>query len=284
MLAEFDDAVARFRESAFGMNGNIGALSGSDHTLRTQSMETARDVFACCNIFRGAYDSLALSFKAQHERFAAEFAEWPQGENVPQAEYDAFWEEFRRRKDEEMRSPEHLADLAASRDRLTESAEGRDMAAQFAVVFKALFFFIRAHQDSLCALVFLAHFPAGSRPGEYSMSKHLKQRKRVYEFVMDEVPGYEEWFWHWRDLRNQVKRGANFSYTTIGDDLVVGFSTVIPDGGGVIMADAGRVTLMDLITGLNLSTNLQLAISRVAAATTPDRDGGYEGPDSSAQG
>jgi hypothetical protein len=127
---------------------------------------------------------------------------------------------------------------------------------------------MRAHQDSLCALVFLVQRPKQAAAGDYPMTKHLKQDGRLVQtFIRAEVPGYEDWYWRWRDARNRIKRGVNFGMSGNRQELGISFATFIPEGGGVMVDHRDDVRLTELIEALDMSARLHRAIARQATET-----------------
>jgi len=267
-LASFVEAVREFRETSYDMHGPVGGLSGSEHTLRARAGQTAYDVFACCHSFRAVYAKMHDEIRDGLRRFESRFVGWPQGEHVPPEAYDAFWESFRQQQDASLRSPEHEAELARELEEFEARIEGRDANAEFLVAFKALYFFLRAHQDSLCALIHLVQCPRGTPPRDHNMTTHLGRRGGpVQSFIDAEVAGYEDWYRRWRDARNKIKRGVNFGMTGTWQDLGISFSTFIPEGGGVMTDHAEVIKLMDLIEALDMCAQLHRAIARRATET-----------------
>jgi hypothetical protein len=198
--------------------------------------------------------------------FAEDFAGWPQGENVADAEYDAFWAAYNERTEAERNTPEYLARLYLRKEEMRAEARGEGVAAAAGVVLKALLMFVRAHQDSLCALILLAHQPRGTANGRYSMASHLGDQRLVSAFVDKEVPGYVEWFRRWRDLRNRVKEGVNFTSWDNWDGMRLHFATIIPEGGGT-RGGAEGIGLGEVVEALEMSASLHEAIKRRAEET-----------------
>lgn len=83
---------------------------------------------------------------------------------------------------------------------------------RLAVGYKALFFFLRAFQDLAYAMLLEL---AGQKSGAgTSMADCFKREKggrpsnnAVRGMIVKDVPGYEEWFLHFREHRNALKRG-----------------------------------------------------------------------------
>jgi hypothetical protein len=232
-LATFDKAVREFRETSYDMNGPVGGVSGSDHTLRARAGQTAYDVFSCCETFRLTYVRVHDEMRERLSGFEADFAEFPRGENVPEEVYEAFWADFRERQETRLCN---TAEREKERERILEEMdsrmEGRDATAAFSVAFKALYLFVRAHQDSLCALICLVQQPRATRPVEYNMTEHLgREGGLVQSFIRAEVPDYHDWYMGWRDARNKIKRGVNFGISGNAHEFGISFSVFIPESG-----------------------------------------------------
>jgi hypothetical protein len=254
-LSDFEAAVSVFRESSFLMNGAIGQLQLTDHTHRAQAGETARDVYAFSHAFRSAYERAFAELRERLAEAAQDFATRPAEGASPEA-----WEQYMTEWADRTR-PAAIAEMK-------KRVAGADPTTAFTVAFKALYLFLRAHQDALCALIHTALSPRGTGPGDYNMTAHLgRANGPVRRFVHECVPEYEEWYLRWREARNRVKRGANFS--TYGDAVQMGirFSSFIPEGGGVSIDASQGVGLADVVEALQMSARLHRAIHVQAEAS-----------------
>ncbi len=263
---EFDTAVSRFRDSSFALVGPVSQLKPDDQTLRAHAALTAYDVYSCCNTLRAAYLAMHDELRTRLADFNRNFADWPQGDNVSESEYEAFWARHVERLDAERNTPEYWARAQRDKEKFLASARGEGPSAAAGVAIKALLLFLRAHQDSLCALIFLAHAPRGTANGEYSMARHLSDHRLVHSFLERELPVYEEWFWRWREFRNRVKRGVSFGSAGSWEAVSITFSTIIPESGGTAGGQE-TVGLVEMIEALDISAKLHEAITRRAEKT-----------------
>jgi hypothetical protein len=251
-LAVFDEAVTSFRESSHLMHGPVGALNLADHTHRAEAGITAHDVYAFCHTFRRLYVAAFADLQEDLAASAIEFASRP-GENATPEEWSCYMDEHSERTRD------------ASMERFRLRLEGADNTTAFTLAFKALYLFLRSHQDALCALVHTVLFPRGTGPGPYNMTRHLQRENGpVRAFIVEHVPEYEEWYLRWRDTRNRVKRGNNFGTYGSGLEMGVSFSEIIPEGGGVSVDVSQGVGLADIVEALRMSERLQNAIARQA--------------------
>jgi hypothetical protein len=124
---------------------------------------------------------------------------------------------------------------------------------RFITAFKSVFFFVRAYQDAVCALLFVL---SGKRAGRYtSMAKALEKGKPVRQLLDDELAGYGDWFYRWRDDRDKIKRGARFILFFDGDDnLSISFTYPVEMGG--METEEERIGLPRVIEGVQMSTRL----------------------------
>jgi hypothetical protein len=83
----------------------------------------------------------------------------------------------------------------------------------------------------------------------------------VGRHLVEHCPGYGDWFTRWRELRNRVKSGVNFS-TFAMDDIGIRFSTVSKDGGLITdCGNANRIGLRDAAVALAIVTELMCSIA-----------------------
>jgi hypothetical protein len=252
-LESYDKAVRLFRESSWHVHGPLVSEDLADHTLRARASETAHDVYVFCQTFRGFYERAHAEMRQRLQGFQLEVAARPESGSAPEQ-----WE----RHMEKWLPPREQADREAD-----ERRDGRDATSAFTVGFKALYFFIRAHQDALCGLTMLLLHPLTANPGQYRMGEHLKRDGPVTRFIRQSAPGYEEWFPRWRDARNEVKKGVNFSTYGSWNELGIRFSTFIPEGGGIKIDCSRGGGLSDIVEALDMSSRLHSALRDQAALT-----------------
>jgi hypothetical protein len=162
-------------------------------------------------------------------------------------------------------------DLTRERDlqKMAARVEGADPTTALILGFKALYLFVRAHQDSLCALVHLALYPRGTLTGSYNMTEHLDRVSgHVAEFIKSAVPEYKNWYRAWREARNRVKEGVSFAAYGTSEEMGIRFTTFSPEGGGVMVTASEGVGLADVVEALQMSERLQRAIASRAEETS----------------
>jgi len=130
--------------------------------------------------------------------------------------------------------------------------------------YKAYFFFIRAFHDACYGVLLNLN---GLTPGAYSsMNKCIsKNVSPMYEQVCT-IPGYVEWFKSFKEKRDLIKRGVNFSLCGPQWDVGIGFVRVTPGNGIVIdVGESGnKFRLSDLVSAIKYSIALIQTISEVS--------------------
>jgi len=124
--------------------------------------------------------------------------------------------------------------------------------------YKAYFFFVRAFHDACYGVLLNAN---GAHPGSYSSMRRCLDKKvePIYTSVAS-IPGYVDWFYSFKEKRDEVKRGANFSLVGPQWNVGVGFNRITPEGG----LTTGTMTfrLGDLVSAFQYSTALITVIHR----------------------
>lgn len=128
--------------------------------------------------------------------------------------------------------------------------------------YKAYFFFIRAFHDACYGVLLNLN---SQTPGEYSSMNRCIDRKvaPIFEKILS-IPGYIDWFKDFKDKRDLIKKGTNFSLCGPQWDVGVGFGTVTPEGGVVTNVAEGshHFRLGNLISALKYSIAIVELISR----------------------
>jgi hypothetical protein len=136
--------------------------------------------------------------------------------------------------------------------------------ARLGVVYKTVFFVVRALQDALYASYLEA---SGGRAGQYSSIKRgLEDGKPLRELLKARGSDYPDWFADWRDKRNRVKDGVNFGTTGV-PELGVTFN-YFDEETRALVADcsgASSIYVSDVVRAVDASTELATRISEVAA-------------------
>lgn len=96
---------------------------------------------------------------------------------------------------------------------------------RLAVVYKALFFSLRAFQDIAYATLLEL---VGQRAGAgTSMNKCFKSKSDrpsnnpIYLLIVRDIPNYETWFKHFRDIRNDFKEGRAHGLATLDGRILI---------------------------------------------------------------
>jgi hypothetical protein len=261
-LASFDEAVRVFRESSWHIHGPLVTEDLADHTLRARASQTARDVYVFCQTFRVLYESALADLQQKLQRVGKEMAARPPVGASPED-----WERHGEWWMNETRE-ESLREAHAQRD-------GQDITSAFTVAFKALYLFMRAHQDALCGFAMLLLHPPGTTPTAHNMTRQLQQpHSPVGDFIRENVPDYEEWYFRWRKARNRVKLGTNFSTYGNWNEVGIQFTMFIPEGGGISVDVSAKVGLSDVVEALDMSSRLHDALKEQAATTAELLRGG----------
>lgn len=122
--------------------------------------------------------------------------------------------------------------------------------------YKVYFIFIRAFHDACYGVLLNTN---GSTPGDYSsMAKVMKKKSGPVFNKIITIPGYVKWFTDFKEKRDIIKLGVNFSLCGPQWDVGVGFNEITRNGGVIVNVDpnVGKFRLSDLITAFNYSTAL----------------------------
>lgn len=138
-------------------------------------------------------------------------------------------------------------------DEVARLMQGEVASAPYAkvkVAYKALLFFVRAHQDALYRAFLEAR---GETPGRTSsMASGLADGKPLAELLSECIPQYLDWFPRWRGKRNRVKDGVSVGFTGI-DGFGLLFNSVSDEGGLVANLAQTPLSLPDAIEAVSMS-------------------------------
>jgi hypothetical protein len=176
------------------------------------------------------------------------------------------------REAQSLASEEAAADIGQHHELFTLFASGRVPAPglpreseRLIMAYKALYYFIRAYQDRLYAVLAILLEP--DAPSGRSMNAAFKNSQNPARRLLDtHLPEYVEWFPNWRDQRNKVKDGISFS--TAGPAPQTGLTSLgirfneFSRDGGVSVDCSEAVQLADVTRALRLSA----ALAAIAAA------------------
>jgi hypothetical protein len=175
-------------------------------------------------------------------------------------------------KAREAESGSQLLVLAPFGGSLADEPVGR-----FIVLVKASFIFVRAYQDAMYALLFemIEGRPTRNRRMQVAAAKPMNPVGRV---LREQLSGYLDWFAGWRELRNEIKEGVNFSLLGPPDDVAITFTSTT-DAGSYVIFDAGRpvVRLSHLASALDLSAALTRFASSLADGPGGELNGSRSG-------
>jgi hypothetical protein len=134
----------------------------------------------------------------------------------------------------------------------------REISPRLQTCYKALFFFVRAFQDTIYAV--LNDGQRGSMQGAVS-----NPNNPIAKLLSALLPEYLPWFEQWRRMRDNVKRGASFSISGPDEDLGIGFNYIDDNTGGLVVGSGGRVRLGDVVRALEMSRRiLELTLERLS--------------------
>jgi hypothetical protein len=127
---------------------------------------------------------------------------------------------------------------------------------RLAVVYKALFFSLRAFQDiAYATLLELVGQKAGAST---SMSKCFKSKSDrpsnnpVYLLIIRDIPNYETWFERLRDIRNDLKKGRGHGLNTIDNRILI----TINLQQGNVSERVATIGINDVTEAIEMSTAL----------------------------
>lgn len=224
-LMDFDAAVAEFNAARASMDKLAGHVRLS-HPVRIRASESAADVSTMCPIFGEAHEQ-AVEASLGQDLLAQGLMSTP------------------------FPSEEWL--------RLTEAHAhaGREELDRLRVAYKSMYFFVRAFQDAMYRLIW--ETATGQRSGRDSpMTKASgNPNNEVRKLIDASLPDYFDWFFKWRDERNEIKRGVGFAFAGPSEDLGVTFNRVITSGDLIVdCSGAATVRIGDVTMALTKSAEL----------------------------
>ncbi|WP_027148315.1 hypothetical protein [Methylobacter tundripaludum] len=142
-------------------------------------------------------------------------------------------------------------------------------------VYKAYFIFIRAFHDACYGVLLNTN---GATPGAYSSMRKAIDKKvePIYSKIIT-IPDYVDWFTDFKNKRDTIKIGVNFSLCGPQWDVGVGFNKITAEGGIDISCDSsvGKFRIGDLIIAFRYSTAmLELILNDVQALLKQDNSVG----------
>jgi hypothetical protein len=157
------------------------------------------------------------------------------------------------------------------RDRVHKSRaaqRSKEAVGELKTCYKVYFFFIRAFHDACYGMLLNLN---GQPPGKYSSMNRCIDRKvsPIFEKI-NSIGGYIVWFKDFKEKRDLIKEGINFSLCGPQWDVGVNFTTVTPEGGSVSNVAEGshKFRLGDLNSALKYSIAIVEVISQEYRALT----------------
>ncbi len=133
---------------------------------------------------------------------------------------------------------------------------------ELAIVFKALFYFVRAYQDTLYGTLLVLD---GQSVGPFtSMQSCIGKIENRYRNRIDlAVPEYIDWFLRWREKRNRIKSGVSCSLAKPANQLGVIFNIVKGKENAIVSDLKSVVTLQDAVEAMKMSYELAKYINSI---------------------
>jgi hypothetical protein len=142
------------------------------------------------------------------------------------------------------------------RDQSPAGAHSKKSAAQLKVAYKSYFLFIRAFHDACYGVLLNLH---SQRPGKYSsMNDCIKNEKSLVHDKIITIPNYVEWFKSFREKRDIIKLGVDFSLCGPENDVGISFVKATAERGIVVdvSENGNKCRIGDLVTAINFSSIL----------------------------
>jgi hypothetical protein len=157
---------------------------------------------------------------------------------------------------------QRIMERMVRRHRSRAAQRSEESAWELKTCYKAYFFFIRAFHDACYGVLLNLN---GLTPGHYSSMNRCIERKvsPIFEQIVS-LPGYIKWFKAFKEKRDLIKKGINFSLCGPQWDIGVGFDRITPEGGVVVDAspNGNKFRLGDLISALRYSAAIVELVSR----------------------
>ena len=138
---------------------------------------------------------------------------------------------------------------------------------ELATVYKALFYFVRAYQDTLYGTLLVLD---GQSAGPFtSMQSCVEKKENKYRNKINlAIPGYIDWFSRWRHKRNMIKSGVSCSLAKPADQLGVVFNIVKGKENAMLSDLKSVVTLKDAVEAIEMSYKLARYVNSIATKSS----------------
>jgi hypothetical protein len=242
LLSDLRNGVESFRTTTARLDAALLQTSVRPF-LRARLGDTASDIRDAVLLLEEAHPAAAA---AQEEETRRLFRALPFRAPPPESQAWSLKEFMVWQAEQPLPTPEEWAEVAE----LMQGEVTTEPYAKVKVGYKALLFFVRAHQDALYR-VFLEARGETAGP-KSSMSSGLGDGKPLAQLVSEGFPQYLEWFPRWRAKRNRVKDGVSIGFTGV-DGFGLLFQSVSDEGG--LVADLAQTpfSLPDVIEAVSMS-------------------------------
>ncbi len=259
-LADFDDAVADFKATTEEIDTYLSRGTEVRPLIRYRAAIAASDIVASCNILRQAHLA-AVAESLTRTRHAAQ-APKPIVTYEEMQEIGSDMERLGQLMKERFTPEKQAESMAYLREMGAMMQAAIPITNDFRIVYKSLFYFIRVYQDVLYQLL---NNLLGERSPTGSMSSALAANNPVGQMLREQADGYPDWFADWRNKRNAVKYGVNFSIAGPDMNLGVGFSSYDEATNGLIGGNwEDAVRLGDIASALRQCQRIiQMVASQV---------------------
>lgn len=265
MLSEFYITIEDFQSGIQACSSDLAKWVGINHIQRLRMTDLGQDIVSFSeHLIRAHINATMWMIDDVYEASRGGNPKPPNMENLraylseeqeldPQAKnkVQAYLEDGQRRL-------ERMARLRKSR----AGQRSKEAVGELKTCYKAYFFFIRAFHDACYGVLLNLN---GRTPGDYSSMNRCIDRQvpPIFEKIVS-TPGYIVWFKDFKEKRDLIKKGINFSLCGPQWDVGVGFGTVTPEGGLVTNVAEGshKFRLGDLISALKYSTAIIELISQ----------------------
>ena len=262
MLDQFDAAIQRLEAVKSDLDSYLATTGIVEPEWRFNAGIATFDILSICAILRPIHQEAVTLTQEQTRRFAAS-----QPPIAVTAHLNALFHhvfetedenERQKRAAEYMRQQQQLAPLdlddAVTTARMTQAIDTKLM-----ITYKSLFYFVRVHQDAMyCVLRRLVGLPVSKAYEKRSLGTVLLKDSSpnpnhpVAKVLTTRLPDYIPWFIRWRDRRNKVKEGVQFSIAGPAENIGIGFTRLDYTTGGLIVdcAPENAVRLSDVVEAL----------------------------------
>ncbi len=267
MLSEFYITTDDFEIELKECDKALASVKGLNNVHRLSLADLARDMLSFRDNFLRAHMDATMWVTDS-------VAEMRRAPSLPTSQHSDFLAYLKGDKDLPDSSREAVQqyiqaglDHAQRMNRLSKSVAGtrsQNSASELQTAYKAYFFFVRAFHDAAYRVILLL---SGQRPGLHSsMHAAVKNTNSPVHAKIATIPGYIEWFTDFRDKRNRIKVGANFSLCGPQWDVGIGFNKTTPEGGIVVDMSEGpnSYRLGDLMIAFRFSAAILVLIRREA--------------------